>query len=118
MTYDELRVYCLAKAGASEGFPFGDDTAVLKVMSKMFALMPVGAAPARMNLKCDPNWALVLRATYTAITPGYHMNKAHWNTVIVDGSVPADLVYEMIDHSYKLVAQSLPRAEREKLGAL
>jgi predicted DNA-binding protein (MmcQ/YjbR family) len=112
-----LRDYCLSKKGTTEDFPFGDDTRVLRVMGKLFALMPVGTLPARMNLKCDPDWALVLRATYPAITPGYHMNKAHWNTIIADGTIPQDLVYEMIDHSYNIVVKGLPKRERDQLAA-
>jgi predicted DNA-binding protein (MmcQ/YjbR family) len=113
-----LRAYCLSKKGTTEDFPFGDDTRVLRVMGKLFALMPVGVSPARMNLKCDPNWALVLRATYPSITAGYHMNKAHWNTMIADGTLPDDLVYEMIDHSYSIVVKGLTKKEREQLAAL
>jgi predicted DNA-binding protein (MmcQ/YjbR family) len=113
-----LRDYCLSKKGTSEDFPFGDDTRVLRVMGKLFALMPVGAHPARMNLKCDPAWALVLRETYPSITAGYHMNKAHWNTITADGTIPEDLVYEMIDHSYSIVVKGLPKHAKEQLAEM
>jgi predicted DNA-binding protein (MmcQ/YjbR family) len=119
-----LRAYCAEKAGATESYPFDEATLVFKVMGKMFALMPFGPyeandhdGPPRINLKCEPALAEVLRNTYDAVQPGYHMDKRHWNTVIVDGSIPADEIYEMIDHSYDLVVGSLKKADRELLGA-
>ncbi len=115
MTHDELRAILLAKPGAWEDFPFGPDAAVIKVKSKMFALIPVGAKPLTVNLKCDPHWAVLLRDTYPAVTAAYHFNKRHWNGIILDGSVPQDEVLEMIDHSYKLVVKGLTRAERADL---
>jgi predicted DNA-binding protein (MmcQ/YjbR family) len=113
-----LRDYCLSKKGASEGFPFGDEARVFKVMGKMFALIGVGVNPASISLKCDPMWASSLREEHPAITGAYHLNKTHWNGITSDGSVPDELMYEMIDHSYKLVVKSLTkvvRAELEKL---
>src|SRR5690242_16981543 len=104
-----LREYCLRKKGAVEEFPFGDDARVLKVMGKMFAIIPVGAKPASISLKCDPLWSDTLRETYKSITAGYHLNKTHWNSVITDDGVPEDLVYEMIDHSYKLIVKALTK---------
>jgi predicted DNA-binding protein (MmcQ/YjbR family) len=115
MTYDELRAALLGKPGAWEDFPFGPDAAVIKVKSKMFALILMGAGPVKVNLKCDPHWAELLRGAYPAVTAAYHMNKRHWNTVILDGSIPQDEVLEMIDHSYRLVVKGLSRAERADL---
>lgn len=114
MDRDALRAHCLAQKGAVEDFPFGEDTAVYKVGGRMFAILPVRGALA-ISLKCDPEWARVLRETYPAVTGGYHLNKRHWNTVRIDGSVPDDEVFEMIEHSYGLVLRSLPRRVRDEL---
>jgi predicted DNA-binding protein (MmcQ/YjbR family) len=96
--------YCLAKPGAQETYPFGTEHTVFKVGGKMFALTPAEAEPASINLKCDPTRAMILRQEYPEITPGYHMNKTHWNTLDLTGNLPAELVWELIDHSYELVA--------------
>lgn len=117
MTRPELVAYLLGKKGAVEERPFGPDVAVMKVMGKMFALVP-DADPLQMNLKCDPDEALVLREMYTAITPGYHMNKKHWNTVVVDGSLPKSELQNMIDESYRLVVKGLKKADRQTLAML
>jgi len=114
MDRETLRSHCLSKSGVVEDFPFGPEVAVMKVLGKMFALLPVGTA-ARISLKCDPDWAQILRQTYPAVTPGWHLNKRHWNSVEVDGSISDDEVFEMIDHSYDLVVKSLPRKDRERL---
>lgn len=106
----------LAKPGAEETTPFGPDALVYKVAGKMFALAVPDDFPARINLKCDPERAVLLRDEHPAIIPGYHMSKRHWNTVTLDGSLPAALVRELIDHSYDLVVAGLPKAERAKLG--
>ncbi len=118
MNRDELRAYLLAKPGAWEDFPFGPDSAVIKVKSKMFALIPLGASGVEVVLKCDPHWAILLRDTYPAVTTAWHFNKRHWNAVHVDGSIPPDEIREMIDHSYTLVVKNLTRAERDELAAL
>jgi predicted DNA-binding protein (MmcQ/YjbR family) len=116
MDLETLRTYCLAKPGVTEGFPFGSDTLVFKVMGKAFALTGVDEPPPQsVNLKCDPDRALQLRDQYRAITPGYHMNKKHWNTCSMDGSIPEKLFYELIDHSYELVCASLSKTELAKL---
>ena len=115
MTRDEVLELCLGFAGAVEDYPFGDDVAVCKVGGKMFALVMLAGEPGRVNLKCDPDWALQLRATYAAVVPGYHANKRHWNTVELDGTVDDDALREMVDHSYELVVHGLPRRERERL---
>jgi len=107
MDVEAIRAYCLTKKGVEEGFPFGDTTLVIKVGGKIFVLMNLDGDPS-MNLKCDPDRAIDLREENPAIIPGYHMNKKHWNTVVLDGSLPKRLILEMIDHSYELVFQSLP----------
>ncbi|MNX90886.1 hypothetical protein D3C86_1229520 [compost metagenome] len=101
--------------GAS--YPFGPDAHVFKVLDKMFALVAVGSAPLRVSLKCDPERALILRETYAAVQPGYHLNKRHWNTLTLDGSLSDELVLQLVAHSYELVFKSLKKAERERLGA-
>lgn len=115
MDRNELRLYCLSRRAAVEDFPFGDDVAVFKVAGKVFALLPV-AGPVRISLKCDPTWAVVLRQTYPAVKPGWHLNKKHWNTVEVDGSIADDEILEMVEHSYQLVVKGLTKAERARLG--
>ena len=100
---EQFREYCLAKPRVAEGTPFGEDTLVFKLAGKMFALLSLEAVPPRVNLKCDPDRALELRDRYEQVLPGYHMNKKHWNTVILDGAIPSQIIVEMIDHSYGLV---------------
>lgn len=102
MNIEILREYCISKRNVSESFPFGDDTLVFKVAGKIFALANL-EGDLTINLKCDPSLALELRERYAAVTPGYHMNKKHWNTVYIDGSVPDKEVFSWIDHSYDLV---------------
>ena len=102
----------LSKPGAEETTPFGPEVLVYKVGGKMFALTEPDEFPASINLKCDPDRAVMLRDEYESITPGYHMNKRHWNTVILDGSVPDSLLSALIDHSYQLVVGSLPKAKK------
>ncbi|HVX48501.1 MAG TPA: MmcQ/YjbR family DNA-binding protein [Chitinophagaceae bacterium] len=117
MDIEILRSYCLLKQGVEETFPFGEDTLVFKVMGKMFLLISLSESPLQFNAKCDPGRAVELREQYDAIQPGYHMNKQHWNTIIVDGRVPSKLLYALIDDSYALVVQSLPKKMREQLAA-
>jgi predicted DNA-binding protein (MmcQ/YjbR family) len=115
-----LRAYCGSKRGAVEDFPFGEGALVFKVTGKMFALLHlegVEGSPPSINLKCDPALAEILRATYPAVQPGYHMSKRHWNTVTVDGSISDEEIYEMVDNSYALVVRGLKKAERDKLEA-
>jgi predicted DNA-binding protein (MmcQ/YjbR family) len=104
MDLPDIISHILTKPGAEETTPFGPDTLVYKVGGKMFALTTPGEFPARLNLKCDPERAMELRDEYEAIIPGYHMNKRHWNTLVLDGRLPSRLVRELIDHSYNLVA--------------
>ena len=117
MSIDQLRTYALGKPGTSEDFPFGEDTLVFRVLGKIFALASLDTVPLRVNLKCDPELAVELRERYEAVTPGYHMNKKHWNTVELDGSIPAREVERMIDHSYELVAKGLTKKQREDLAS-
>lgn len=109
MDFETLRNYCLGKKGSAEGLPFGPDTLVFKVGTKIFALIALDETPLRINLKGDPNDNDILRQQFPAIIPGYHMNKRHWNTIILDGSLPDDLILDQIDNSYRLVFGSLPR---------
>lgn len=115
MNIEEIREYCLAKAAVTEGFPFNESTLVFKVMNKMFALTGLEGDPPYVNLKCDPERAIELRGHYEDIQPGYHMNKAQWNSVYFTGSVSAELVRELIDHSYELVVRGLTKKDREAL---
>jgi predicted DNA-binding protein (MmcQ/YjbR family) len=110
----EFREYCLTKPKATEGTPFGETVLVFKVAGKMFALMSLDEVPATANLKCDPDLALELRDHYKQVRPGYHMNKKHWNTLEIEGGIPETELRKMIDHSYDLVVQSLPRASRSR----
>ncbi len=115
MDLAQFREYCLSKPRATEGTPFGPDVLVFKVRGKMFALAALEEVPTTVNLKCEPDLALDLRDRYEQVQPGYHMNKKHWNTVEIDSEIPDAEVRKMIDHSYELVAKSLPKAERKKL---
>jgi predicted DNA-binding protein (MmcQ/YjbR family) len=109
---EEVKATCLALAGASEEFPFNDEVSVFKVAGKMFALCSLDGEPLQVSVKCQPDLAIQLRAAHPAIGPGYHLNKRHWNTVTLDGSVPDQMVAEMIVDSYDLVVASLPKARR------
>lgn len=104
MNIETLRDYCLSKPGAEETLPFGPDTLVYKVGGKVFLLVGLDAEDLRFNVKCDPDKAIELRDEYPCVLPGFHMNKKHWNTIVVDGSVSNALLKEWIDHSYNLVA--------------
>lgn len=114
MNIEEFRNYCLAKPGVTEEFPFGEDTLVFKVMGKMFALADIDLFES-INLKCDPEKALELREKFPEVKPGYHMNKRHWNTILMNGNISNSLVFEWIDKSYDLVAAGLPKKSREEL---
>ena len=116
MNIESIREYCLAKPGTTEGLPFDEVTLVLKVGGKMFCLMSLERNPSQINLKCDPEEALSLRETNPSITAGYHMNKKHWNTVVLDGSVDESLIKKMIDNSYELVFFSLPAKIRNDIS--
>ena len=116
MTSEDLRRCCLAKPGAVEDFPFGDQVSVFKVEGKMFALSDLDGVPLEVSLKCDPDLAETLRSQHPAVRAGYHLNKRHWNTVTLDGSIDDDEIDDMIQDSYDLVAAKLTRVQRESLG--
>ena len=113
MDVDTARQYLLGKPEAMEDYPFGPDVAVMKVRDKMFATLGQEGGEGRMNLKCDPDQAVALRDIFTAVLPGYHMNKKHWNTIKLDGSIPEGEIQRMIDHSFALVVGGLPKKVRE-----
>jgi predicted DNA-binding protein (MmcQ/YjbR family) len=115
MTAAALRRWCLARAGTTEEFPFDATTSVFKVAGKMFALGNLRSGPLRVSVKCDPELAVQLRAAYPAIAPGYHLNKRHWNTITLDGSLDDKTVFDMLEDSYDLVVAGLPRAKRRLL---
>ena len=116
MDLAQFREYCLSKARATESTPFGPDVLVFKVGGKMFALAALDEVPTTVNLKCDPDLALDLRDRYEQVSPGYHMNKKHWNTVEIASGIPDVELRKMIDHSYELVTRSLPKP-KVKVGA-
>ena len=115
MNLEQARLYCLSKHGTEESLPFGPETLVYKVAGKIFALMGLDNINASINLKCDPDLAINLREKYSEVTPGYHMNKNHWNTVILEGSISDTELKDMIDHSYQLVFAGLPAKVRREL---
>ena len=110
-----MKKYLLSKPESVEDFPFGPDVAVYKVRGRMFALFTTAKGVDRINLKCDPDQAFILRDIFEAVIPGYHMNKRHWNTVILDGSIPRGELERMVDHSYALVVKKLKKTERQTL---
>ncbi|MFO7447186.1 MAG: MmcQ/YjbR family DNA-binding protein [Ignavibacteriaceae bacterium] len=117
MNLEAVREYCLKKKGVTEDFPFDEETLVLKVMSRMFLLTNLNP-PYTMNVKCDPRLAVELRERYEEVTPGYHMNKTHWNTVDLEGTIPTKEIFEMIDNSYDLVVNGLKKKEKDELAKL
>ncbi len=112
MNLEQLRIYCLSKPDTEETLPFGPDTIVYTVKSKAFTLTGVDADPSRVNLKCDPEYAIELREQYHDIIPGWHMNKKHWNTVYLQGELKDKLIKELIDHSYELVLAKIPKSKK------
>jgi predicted DNA-binding protein (MmcQ/YjbR family) len=115
MDYKDLRAYCLSLNGAEETWPFGPDVTVFKLAGKMFALCNPEQTPLRLNLKCEPALAELLRENFSAITPGWHMNKRHWNTVTLGMDLPDQEVKKQISHSYALIKAGLPKRVRESL---
>jgi predicted DNA-binding protein (MmcQ/YjbR family) len=113
MTADSLRRWCLARPAVVEEFPFDSETSVFKVVGKMFALSALDAQPLTVSLKCEPSLAEALRAEHASVRPGYHLNKRHWITVTLDGSLPDDLVLGLLEDSYELVVDGLPNRERD-----
>jgi predicted DNA-binding protein (MmcQ/YjbR family) len=116
MRADELRDFCLAFPGSAETFPFGPETSVFKVAGKIFALSRLAESPLRISMKCEPLLAEQLRAAHPAVLPGYHLNKRHWNTVIIDGAMPKRMIKDMVEDSYDLVVSKLPVSRRRALG--
>jgi predicted DNA-binding protein (MmcQ/YjbR family) len=114
---EEYRDFCIALKGVTEEFPFDENTLVFKVMGKIFALCDVNAFDS-VNLKCEPEKAIELREQFSAVLPGYHMNKKHWNTIVMDGSIDDKLIYQWILDSYHLVIASLTKKQREELANL
>ena len=111
-----LRTHCLNFAGSTETFPFGPETSVFKVAGKMFALSRLGQEPLEVSLKCEPALAERLREAHPAVRPGYHLNKRHWNTVTLGGSITDSMLEDMIEDSYDLVVSRLSRPRRRALG--
>ena len=118
MNYAKIRTALLARPEAEEDYPFGPEVAVFKVRGKMFATLTEVDGVAYTNLKCDPDQAVALRDIFTAVRPGYHMNKKHWNTVTLDGSLPDGELLRLIHHSYALVVKGLPRSARQSLEVM
>lgn len=114
MNIEELREFCLSLEGSTENFPFDEVTIVFKVGGKIFAMANLDG-PLSVNLKCHPEKALELRERYDSVRPGYHMNKKHWNTVMIDGTIPDSIIAQWISNSYSIVLHSLPRKLREKI---
>ena len=117
MNIEEFRDYCLSFPGVTEGFPFDESTLVFKVMGKMFAITGIDNFEF-INLKCDPERAIILREQHEEIKPGWHMSKIHWNSVYPNGSLDDELIRELIDHSYELIVDSLPKNKKEELKNL
>ena len=117
MNIEDFREYCLSFTGVTEGYPFDEDTLVFKVMDKMFAMADVENFE-RINLKCDPVKAAMLRDLYPEVSPGYHMNKRHWNSIDPQGGLDDVLIREWIEDSYNLVVENLPRKKQKKLEAM
>lgn len=115
MNIESLREYCLHKPYVTESLPFDEVTLVFKVMNKMFAIIPTDEVELSIALKCNPEWAVELREKHTSIVPGFHLNKQHWNTVKVDGSISDSFIKELVDHSYNLIVQSLPKKLRDTM---
>ena len=115
MKIEDLEKILLKKQGASKSFPFGDIYAVFKIENKVFAILAIEENPLRLNLKCDPMDALAYRDIYKSVIPGYHMNKKHWNTIILDGNVPQEVLEDMINESYNLIFNKLTKKQKEKI---
>jgi predicted DNA-binding protein (MmcQ/YjbR family) len=115
MNIEEIRTYCLSKKGTTEDFPFDETTLVFKVGGKMYALVSLDETPLRINLKCNPDKAISLREEYSFVIPGYHMNKKHWNTIILQTETPAQFITGLIDDSYGLIYDSLPARTQKQI---
>jgi predicted DNA-binding protein (MmcQ/YjbR family) len=118
MNLIEIESILLKKQASYIDYPFGDEVMVLKIANKMFALVSQSDNPLRVNLKCDPDDAIAYREIYEGVVPGYHMNKKHWNTIILDDSIPLEVLKEMIDDSYNLVFNKLTKKDKDKILSL
>lgn len=116
MTPQQIETWALGLPATTEDHPFGPDSTVYKVADKMFAILQPSEDPPQVTLKCEPSLALELRAQFPAVIEGYHVNKTHWNTVVLDGTVPADEVRDMVEHSYRRVVAGLPKQARQRLS--
>ncbi len=116
MDIEAIRVYCLSKKEVSESFPFDESVLVFKVLTKVFALVNIDQRPWSVNLKCDPEKAMEYRECYPEITPGYHMNKKHWNTVNFEGALPPIFLQDLITHSYEMVVSKMTKKDRNKIA--
>ncbi len=112
MNIEELRNFALSLHEVEESFPFGEDTLVFKTMNKIFLLVSLSSVPLQFNVKCDPEKAIELRERYSSVLPGYHMNKKHWNTVIIDGSITRNILQAFIKDSHELVVNK-PRKNKK-----
>ena len=115
MDLEYIRKFCLDKKSVTESFPFGNTALVFKVAGKIFLILSIDSRPLQFNVKCDPEKAILLREEFSSVIPAFHMNKKHWNTLVLDGQVPVKQIREMIDESYALVVKSLPLQERKKI---
>ena len=115
MNIEQIREFCLNKKGVTEEFPFDEETLVFKVVGKIFLLASLEAIPLQINLKCDPEKAINLREEYESVQPGYHMNKKHWNTIIIEETIPNAKLFEWIDESYNLVVAGLKKSDIKSL---
>ena len=118
MNIESLQQYCLSKKGVEETLPFGPDVLVYKVAGKIFLLCPLDSGEFQFNVKCEPELAIELREQYTCVLPGYHMSKKHWNTVLIDGSIPDKLLCQWIDESYQLVVGGLTKIQKTALETM
>lgn len=116
MNIESFREYCILKMGVTEEFPFDQTTLVFKVVGKMFALADIDDFTG-INLKCDPEKAIELREQFNAVQPGYHMNKKHWNTIVIDGTISDNLIHQLVDDSYSLVVEKLSKKEKKLLNS-
>lgn len=114
MNIETLREYCLQKKEVTEDFPFDENVLAFRVAKKIFALTDINSKPLEVNLKCNPEKAIELREEFSSITPGFHMNKKMWNTVICDGSLSDKLIFELVNHSYDEVIKGLPKKEQKR----
>ena len=118
MNVEDFREFCLSLKGVEEGFPFGVETMVFKVMGKIFCLCGLESSPLQFNVKCDPEKAIELREEFSGVIPGYHMNKQHWSTIVMDGSFSDDQARQWIVDSYELIAASLPKQLKAELNKI